>query len=70
MVTAKSDSSIRHMTEEDKTDLDVLAAQQGVSAVNEFDNLLGNFWPEDESADQFIAAFREWRREGQYGSNP
>jgi hypothetical protein len=24
-------------------------------------DLLGNFWPEDESIDDFLAAMREWR---------
>jgi hypothetical protein len=51
---------------EGKTDLEILAAQQGVSAVSDFDSLLGDFWPEEESADQFIASIREWRREGEH----
>lgn len=45
-------------------DLEALAAQQGVTPITGFDHLLGNFWPEDESADEFIATVREWRREG------
>jgi hypothetical protein len=53
----------------DKTDLDILAAQQGVPAVSDFDSLLGDFWPEEECADQFIATVREWRREGDRKSN-
>jgi hypothetical protein len=54
---------------ESKTDLESLAAQQGVSAVSDFDSLLGDFWPEEESADQFIASVREWRREGEHRGN-
>jgi hypothetical protein len=54
---------------ESQTDLESLAVQQGVSAVSNFDSLLGDFWPEDESADQFIASVREWRREGEYRGN-
>jgi hypothetical protein len=50
---------------EGRTDIEVLATQQGVSAVREFDKLLGDFWPEEESADQFIGTVREWRREGE-----
>jgi hypothetical protein len=50
-------------------DLDILAAQQGVSAVSNFDSLLGDIWPEEECADQFIATIREWRREGAHKSN-
>ena len=41
-----------------------LAAEQGVRPVERFEDLLGDFWPEDETADDFIAAVREWRREG------
>ena len=52
-----------------KTDLEVLAAQQRVSTVSNFDTLLGDFWPEEESADQFIATVREWRREGKPWAN-
>lgn len=52
-----------------KTDLDILAAQQGVSVVTDFDSLLGDFWPEEWCADQFIATVREWRREGNQKSN-
>jgi hypothetical protein len=36
-----------------------LAAQQGVQPVMNFDDLLGDFWPEDETADDFIAAVRQ-----------
>jgi hypothetical protein len=41
-----------------------LAARQGVTPVIDPDDLLGDFWPEDERADDFIAAVRRWRREG------
>jgi hypothetical protein len=49
---------------QERPDLDTLAAQQGVRPVTNFDDLLGDFWPEDETADDFIAAVRQWRREG------
>ena len=49
-----------------QTDLTTLAAQQGVPPVTNFDDLLGDFWPEDETADDFIAAVRRWRHEGGY----
>jgi predicted HTH domain antitoxin len=44
--------------------LGTLAAEQGVRPVRRFEDLLGDFWPEDESADDFITAIRQWRREG------
>jgi hypothetical protein len=47
---------------EEKSVLEQLAAEQGVTAVADFDSLLGGFWSEDESADDFIAQVRSWRR--------
>lgn len=46
--------------------LKTLAALQGVKPVKDFNDLLGDFWPEEETADEFIAAVREWRRAGGY----
>jgi len=54
---------------ESKTDLEILSAQQGVSAVSDFDSLLGDFWPAEESADQFIANIRKWRHDGEHKGN-
>ena len=34
---------------------------QGVKPVSDARELLGDFWPEEESVDDFIAAVREWR---------
>jgi hypothetical protein len=44
--------------------LEELAEIQGVSMVTNFSKLLGNFWPEEEKADSFIAQVHEWRGEG------
>ena len=41
-----------------------LAAQQGVSPIDDFESLLGEPLPEDESVEEFSARLREWRREG------
>jgi hypothetical protein len=41
-----------------------LAAQQGVSPIDDFETLLGEPLPEDESAEEFSALLREWRLEG------
>jgi hypothetical protein len=41
----------------------VLAVQQGVEPVASLDDLAGDFWPEDESVDDFVEAVRRWRRE-------
>ncbi len=50
-----------------RTDLEQLAREQGVNAVSNFDDLLGDFWPEDETADEFIAAVRRWRNDAAPG---
>jgi hypothetical protein len=41
--------------------LEALASEQGVEPTGDFDALLGNFWPDDESADEFVLTLREWR---------
>ncbi|HET6314513.1 MAG TPA: hypothetical protein VFH60_11820 [Chloroflexia bacterium] len=47
----------RHTTIED------LAKQQGVEPVTDPSMLAGDFWPEDETAEEFIATLRQWRNE-------
>ncbi len=44
--------------------LDEIALQQGVPQPQNIESLAGDFWPEDEDIDDFIASVREWRREG------
>jgi hypothetical protein len=46
-----------------------LAAQQGVTPVDDFETLLGARLLEDESAEEFSASLREWRREGTRPAN-
>jgi hypothetical protein len=41
--------------------LDELAAEQGVVFPRDPSELLGDFWPEEESIDDFLTAMREWR---------
>jgi len=48
-------------------DLIALAREQGVKPVERFEDLLGDFWPEDESVDDFLEARRQWQREGATG---
>ena len=40
-----------------------LAREQGVSPVADPKTLRGDFWPEEENADDFLAARERWRRE-------
>ena len=44
--------------------IEELAVQQNVSPVRDFRELLGSPSNEDESAEEFTAMLREWRREG------
>lgn len=44
--------------------IEQLVAEQGTRPLD-FEEMLGNFWPEEESADEFLAALREWRNEGE-----
>ena len=45
--------------------LEELAREQGVSPVADPKAVRGDFWPEDESVDDFLEARKRWRREGQ-----
>ena len=47
-----------------------LAAQQGVAPIDDFETLLGQPSPEDESAEKFSASLRQWRQEGTCPANP
>jgi hypothetical protein len=48
---------------DNSVDPDNLAADQEVEPTGDFDALLGDFWPEDEGADEFVAALRRWRHD-------
>ena len=41
--------------------VDELIAQQGKGPIRDPKILLGDFWPEDEPIEAFLAALREWR---------
>jgi hypothetical protein len=43
--------------------IDQLATQQGVQPIIDIKQLAADFWPEDESVDEFIDTVRQWRRE-------
>lgn len=44
--------------------IEMLAEEQGVKPITDFNTLLGDFWPEDESIEDFIKTIRQWRDEG------
>jgi len=39
-----------------------LAAEQGVEPITDPTELFGDFWPEEETTEEFITTLREWRR--------
>ena len=49
-----------------RPDVMELAREQGVLPISNFDDLLGDFWPEDESVDEFIEEIRALRRRDGY----
>ena len=45
-----------------RNELERLAAEEGVLPIADFDSLRADFWPEDESVDDFVRSVRERRR--------
>jgi len=41
--------------------VDELIAQQRKEPIRDPRSLLGDFWPEDEPIEEFLAALRQWR---------
>lgn len=48
-----------------RKELETLAEQQGVRPITDFESLRADFWPEDESVDDFVRTVRERRRDSQ-----
>jgi hypothetical protein len=61
------DSARKGLPRRAPEELDALALSQGAPLAVRFEDLIGDFWPEDETADEFIATIRQWRREGTSG---
>ena len=51
-------------TTEAEARLRALLEAQGVRPIQDPEQLVFPDWPEDETVDDFLAAVREWRREG------
>lgn len=45
-------------------ELDTLADAQGVAPIEDIEQLVADFWPEDETIEEFMATLRRWRDEG------
>jgi hypothetical protein len=48
-----------------RKELERLAAEQGVRPITDFESLEADFWPEDESIDDFVRTVRERRRDAE-----
>ncbi len=62
LLEARSSFASPPATFDETTTPDTLAEEQGVSGSN-FDDLLGDFWPEEEEPEEFASALRGWRRD-------
>ena len=51
-----------------REELERLAAEQGVKPISNLDMLHADFWPQDESVDDFVRSVRERRRASQIRS--
>jgi hypothetical protein len=51
-----------------KIDLNLVTAEQGGLVITSIDELRGDFWPEDETEDEFLKALRSWREEDRPGA--
>jgi len=41
--------------------IEELMAEQGTAPITDVSELHGDFWPEEESVEDFVATIREWR---------
>lgn len=60
MKDATDELSQRHSRQGHPSGEELIAAQ-GLTFPRDPKDLLGNFWPEEESIDDFLTAMREWR---------
>lgn len=58
MLTAKDSTNLT-----DDLTVEELAVLQGVKPIASLEELKADFWPEDESVDEFIQTIRQWREE-------
>ena len=58
---ADSELTIQRHLLKGHSSIEELLREQSVTPVSDAHELLGDFWPEDESIDDFLAAVREWR---------
>jgi hypothetical protein len=72
---AADQRSGRQFLESPPLTVEELAARQGVKPITDLEALRADFWPEEESVDEFIATVRAWREgrtvpDGANGQSP
>jgi len=55
------DELVRKYARQGHPTVEELVAAQGLTFPRDPRNLVGDFWPEEESLDDFLATLREWR---------
>jgi len=55
------DELVRKYSRQGHPSAEELIAAQGLTFPRDPKDLLGNFWPEEESIDDFLAAMHDWR---------
>jgi hypothetical protein len=55
------DEVIREYVRQGHPTVDELVASQGLTFPRDPQDLVGNFWPEEESIDDFLSALQNWR---------
>jgi len=67
-VSASPDSERRHtwatLSFDEVPDVEALARERDTPFDTKFEDLLGDFWPENQSVEDFFEARERWRREG------
>jgi hypothetical protein len=56
-----TDKLVQKYVREGHPTVEALIEAQGLSFPRDPRDLLGSFWPEEESIDDFLASMREWR---------
>lgn len=70
-MTQKNLDLVENMTvEQARARALALAEQQGVKPIRSIDDLRGDFWPQEESTDEFLTWLRNTREEGAQRSLP
>ncbi len=63
-IPSKEQSVVQKYVREGHPSIEELVAEQGTVFPADPREVLGDFWPEEESIESFLAALHEWRGHG------